>query len=329
MKSLETLSDGYYVPSPGMIYPSLTYLEEVGHAEAELVGTKKSYQLTDAGREYLQTNRGVATGILADFAQIGTRMDAARRAFSGDTESGENLEGQSDALRTVRHELKLFLRSFSPNNQSEDARVAEIIGRTVAELRGQKPTFPPEALMEIIQNRRSMGLSRMSDAPVDRTFVEQVLEAANWAPSHDETEPWRFSAFMGEGRAVLADLFASAKGEEARKRAFAAPVWISIGMTPKLNEDGSLAQSEEEEVMAVACAVQNLHLMAHSLGLIGMWHSKGLSTDPVVADGLDLKAPSRLLGFFMLGWPSGERLTGSRGPIAEKVRWFETGSEAS
>ena len=201
-----------------------------------------------------------------------------------------------------------------------------------------KTELPPlnaDALFAAILRRRSMGLSRLRPDPVDRQLIERMLEAANWAPSHGDTEPWRFTVFSGEGRDTLAELFAAAHWEEqadsppsraqegARKRAFAAPVWISIGMSPALREDGSLLMSEEEEVMAVACAMQNLHLMASALGLAGMWHSKGSSVSPIVARGLGLEPPARLLGFFMCGWPATDWLTGKRGPLSEKTHWVE------
>lgn len=180
-------------------------------------------------------------------------------------------------------------------------------------------------LSAVIKNRRSMGLSRLRPDPVDRSLIEWMLEAANWAPSNEDTEPWRFTVFTGDGRERLAELFEAAHGQEgARKRAFAAPVWISIGMAPALNPDGTLVMSVEEELMAVACAVQNLHLMASALGLAGMWHSKGTSVHPAVAEGLGLAPPARLLGFFMCGWPAGEWLTSSRRPLTEKVRWVES-----
>jgi len=95
-------------------------------------------------------------------------------------------------------------------------------------------------------------------------------------------------------------------------------------MIPKLNDDGSMMMSEDEEIMAVACAVQNLHIMAQAQGLAGMWHSKGLSVHPTVAEGLGLASPGRLLGFFMCGWPSTEWLSGSRGPVEDKVTWVES-----
>ena len=190
------------------------------------------------------------------------------------------------------------------------------------EVNGALPPAPPDALLAAIRHRRSMGLSRLRPDAVDRRLIERMLEAADWAPSHGDTEPWRFTVFSGDGRERLAELFASAHGPEgARKRAFAAPVWISIGMDPARSEDGSLLMTEDEELMAVACAVQNLHLMASSLGLAGMWHSKGTSVHPAVAHGLGLEPPALLLGFFMCGWPATDWLTSARRPLSEKVRW--------
>ncbi|BCM93606.1 putative NAD(P)H nitroreductase YdjA [Abditibacteriota bacterium] len=190
-----------------------------------------------------------------------------------------------------------------------------------------------ESLYGSILHRRSMGLSRLKPDPVDHNLIEWMLDAANWAPSHGDTEPWRFTVFSGEGRASLAELFEKAHDgdstkddrarESAHKRAFAAPVWISIGMVPGRKADGSLMMSVDEELMAVACAVQNLHLMASAIGLAGMWHSKGSSVHPAVARGLGLEAPDRLLGFFMCGWPSSDWLSSTRRPLAEKVRWVE------
>jgi nitroreductase len=191
------------------------------------------------------------------------------------------------------------------------------------------PEMNPEDLLTLLKHRRSMGLSRLKPDPVNRQLIERMLEAANWAPSNEDTEPWRFAVFTGDGRERLAKIFEAAYHDDqtgpdhdgARKRAFAAPLWISIGMSPGLQEDGTLLMSEDEEIMAVACAVQNLHLMAQASGLVGMWHSKGSSVHPAVAKALGLEAPARLLGFFMCGWPSTEPLTSSRRPLDGKVTW--------
>src|SRR5271168_1896492 len=49
-------SSGIYTPSPGMVYPALTYLEDTGFAASEAEGTKKLYHITEAGAEHLKAN---------------------------------------------------------------------------------------------------------------------------------------------------------------------------------------------------------------------------------------------------------------------------------
>ena len=92
IKLLDERTKGFYVPSPGMVYPALTYLEEIGHATVEAAGTRKLYHITDAGREHLEENREAADTLFAQFGRVGARMDRLRRAMHAD-ESGEDFEG--------------------------------------------------------------------------------------------------------------------------------------------------------------------------------------------------------------------------------------------
>ena len=50
IKVLEDKTEGWYAPSPGIVYPTLTYLEEAGYVTAQADGTKKLYTITDEGR---------------------------------------------------------------------------------------------------------------------------------------------------------------------------------------------------------------------------------------------------------------------------------------
>src|SRR6201999_2104773 len=54
IKELAERSGGFYNPSPGMIYPALTYLEEIGYATVVAEGTKKRYEITAEGRAHLE-----------------------------------------------------------------------------------------------------------------------------------------------------------------------------------------------------------------------------------------------------------------------------------
>ena len=196
--------------------------------------------------------------------------------------------------------------------------------------------------MDAIRNRRSMGVARLLPDAVEPGLIARALEAADWAPSHGETEPWRFVVYSGESRRALGEAFAKAykldaerdgdfkeKSYEAQKeRAWGSPVWVSIGMQPELRPDGTMKMTEEEELLAVACAVQNLHLVANAEGLAGMWLSKGVFRHGHVAEFTGLTQPyGRLLGFFILGWPAIPWPSGERRPLHHKVRWADDGNE--
>jgi nitroreductase len=190
-------------------------------------------------------------------------------------------------------------------------------------------------LLDAIQARRSFALNQLSPEPIDLDAVQLMLEAANWAPNHGGTEPWRFSVFAGDGRQGLSDAFGTAyrlltpedrytaAGEQAqRDRVWQAPVWISLGMLPALNERGAPRMPEWEELIAVGCAAHNALLVAASLGLGAKWTSGAVVTHPHVAQFVDLEPRARLLGFLYVGRPAVAWPAGQRRALEEKVRWI-------
>jgi DNA-binding PadR family transcriptional regulator len=144
IKALEERSGGFYTPSPGMIYPALTYLEEIGHATFEADGTKKLYQITDAGRQHLKENRSIVDTMLSELEHIGSRMDDVRRAFSGeetrsrgeDDEAFDPRRGSREVWE-ARWELKKALRAKRKCSPEETRRIAEILRRAAAEIGGK------------------------------------------------------------------------------------------------------------------------------------------------------------------------------------------------
>src|SRR5262245_1370205 len=120
------------------------------------------------------------------------------------------------------------------------------------------------ALMELMHNRRSIGIKSLLPDPIDMEPIKIMLEAARWVPNHGMSEPWRFTVFSGEGRRGLGEAFAEAyrlhtppeNYEPAAfktqlERVWGAPVWISIGMVP------GNKYPEWEEVMTMGAAVEN------------------------------------------------------------------------
>lgn len=133
IKALEDRSSGFYSPSPGMVYPALTYLEEIGHAVAEADGTRKRYSITDQGRAYLEENRGILDALLGQLAHIGSRMEHVRRAFAGDDADGDT-RGTTPELRAARDALRTLLREKRRASPEEQRRVAAILQRAAAEI---------------------------------------------------------------------------------------------------------------------------------------------------------------------------------------------------
>jgi DNA-binding PadR family transcriptional regulator len=160
IKALEDHSSGMYVPSPGMVYPALTYLEEMGHAEVETEGTKKLYRITGAGAAYLAENRRAADETLEGLARFGRRMAHFRRRFAEEDEEAEDFaedrhdrggrddrhERRSEWRRTrmefhqIRDDLRAALREKIGATMEEKDRIFAILRRAIDEIRTGKPS---------------------------------------------------------------------------------------------------------------------------------------------------------------------------------------------
>lgn len=134
IKIIEERSEGFYAPSPGVIYPALTYLEEVGHASVAQDGGRKLYSITPQGEAYLAEQRGTADAILQALSRIGRRMDEVREAFAGVSDLDADA---SDELHRARHNLKRALRSRRGSDSAEARRIAGILERAAAEILGK------------------------------------------------------------------------------------------------------------------------------------------------------------------------------------------------
>ncbi|MGX6999818.1 PadR family transcriptional regulator [Caballeronia sp. KNU42] len=147
IKALEVRSNGFYSPSPGMVYPALTYLEELGYATVEVEGNRKRYALAESGRNYLATNRERVDLMLAKLSHFARKMDSVRRAFAGES-ADENAEANGDsnawlpefiqARRALKHAL--LMRTDAP--AAEQRRIAAILARATAEIEGKTAGDP-------------------------------------------------------------------------------------------------------------------------------------------------------------------------------------------
>jgi len=135
IKALDELSKGFYAPSPGMVYPALTYLEEVGYASVEAEGSKKLYRLTEAGRAKLDEHRAHADALMAQLARVGDKMERVRRAFSGE-ETPDHDVGHA-AVDRARREIRaaLIAKLEASPSAEELQRIAAILKQAAEEIR--------------------------------------------------------------------------------------------------------------------------------------------------------------------------------------------------
>ena len=113
IKAIEERAGGAYAPSPGVVYPTLTLLEELGHIApiAGDGGPRKPHALTEAGRAFLEQNRPALEALLV-------RMDAARAAAGA--------EAPPPPLLRAIENLRLALRLRLGRGRLEPAQVTAI-----------------------------------------------------------------------------------------------------------------------------------------------------------------------------------------------------------
>jgi len=185
---------------------------------------------------------------------------------------------------------------------------------------------------EIIRSRRSVFTKDYTGEKVDDSIVRQMLENANWAPTHKLTEPWRFVVFTGDGLKKLADFqsecykkvtqangkFDEKKFEGLKLKPLECSHIIAVGM--KRDEKKSLP--EWEELGAVFCAVENIYLTATAYGIGCYLSTGGITNFEEAKSYFGLDAEDKLLGFIHIGVPKGIPAPGKRKPIEEKTKWI-------
>jgi len=134
IKLVEEKTADWYSPSPGIVYPTLTYLEEAGYVTASVEGTKKLYAITEAGRAYLEANRELVDVVLERLTALGERVSRWRRHADGEQESRRTLPPLVEAA--LGH-LREIVSQRLENNSETEARLVEILARTAADLQGK------------------------------------------------------------------------------------------------------------------------------------------------------------------------------------------------
>lgn len=185
-----------------------------------------------------------------------------------------------------------------------------------------------EILSEIIKNRRSVFPESYTQEEIPVNIIEQILESANYAPTHKLTQPWRFTVIRKDAKAKLgaelgriykevipAEKFLQKKYDSFAQKTSQADVIIAINI--QFHED---KVPNWEEIAATACAVQNMALTAEALNVGAYWSSPPLID--YLGDFLGLSENEKCYGLFYMGYHNAETRAANRTPMAEKVKWL-------
>lgn len=140
IKLIEEKTSGAYSPSPGVIYPTLTFLEEAGYVTAESEGAKKRYAITPEGQAYLEENRDIADMVLERLSTIGKKVARMRKRFGRDDEDeGRNVPKLVDAaldnLRAVAVKRLEAETGEEAGAGDAETRIVEILARAAQDIR--------------------------------------------------------------------------------------------------------------------------------------------------------------------------------------------------
>ena len=196
---------------------------------------------------------------------------------------------------------------------------------------------------EVVKGRRSVRVYN-TGVKVPKEVLTRILEAACWAPSAHNAQPWRFILVDSrEARRALVEAMARVwlrdlKGDgvpedkaleiveaECRRRFMEASVLIVACLTMRdMDRYPDIRRMEAEHLMAVqstAAAIENLLLAAHVEGLGACWVCAPLFCQETVQEALGLPADLEPQAIITLGYPAEKPQPPPRKPL-NKLAWI-------
>jgi coenzyme F420-0:L-glutamate ligase/coenzyme F420-1:gamma-L-glutamate ligase len=198
-------------------------------------------------------------------------------------------------------------------------------------------------LASLLRGRRSVRKYLMR--PVARDLIEQILEAARWAPSPHGRQPWRFVVLTRQavkaqlakdmGETWLQNLRLDGQDEEivnirlekSRQRILNAPVIIIPCLyLEDLDHYPDEKRQNDETIMAIqslGAAIQNMLLMAYDLGLDSGWMCAPLFCPEVVCKSLDLDKRLIPHALITIGYAAADPQRRERLPLSSLIVRFD------
>lgn len=191
--------------------------------------------------------------------------------------------------------------------------------------------FDVNEFNSIVRTRRSVYPNQFQkNKQIPDAIIHEILENANRAPTHKLTQPWLFTVFAGEGRERFAKLqtgiYTKYAGETFNEKKLKNlqeyPLLSSHVIVVGMKRSDSVSIPEIEEVIATACAIENIFLSLTAYGLGGYLSTGGITYMEEAKVHFDLGSRDKLIGTFFIGYPENlvNPLT-KRTLLDEKVKW--------
>lgn len=191
-----------------------------------------------------------------------------------------------------------------------------------------------ETINALIRNRRSIFPKDYTGEQVDDTIIHQMLENANWAPTHKFTEPWRFIVYSGEGRKKLGAIQAAVYEKKSKvdgtfdeakyNNLLIKPLESSHIMLVYMKRDEKKSVPEIEELGSTFMAVENMHLTASALGVGAYLSTGGVTFYKEANEAFGLAPEDKILGFFHVGVPKHTNQVSRRNSVDAKIQWVNS-----
>jgi nitroreductase len=166
--------------------------------------------------------------------------------------------------------------------------------------------LPDSPILKAIHARRS--IRDFTEAPVSRDLLLAAMEAASWAPSGLNNQPWRFAIVWDQPtREALAAL--TRYSHILQSASVLLPVFL----------DKEASYDYTKDCQAVGACLQNLLLALHSLDLGAVWIGEILKNRERVLELLNLPARFELMAVVAVGHPARRDQKSPRRPLAELI----------
>ncbi len=165
---------------------------------------------------------------------------------------------------------------------------------------------PDSPVLQAIRERRS--IRQFTDAPVSRDLIMTALEAASWAPSGLNNQPWRFAIIWDK----------SLQGALAAHTRYA-NILTSAAVLIAVFLDKEASYDYTKDCQAVGACLQNLLLSLHSLDLGAVWIGEILKNKERVLETLQLPPRLELMAMVAVGHPASRSQQSHRRSLAELI----------